>query len=231
MNGVAVERDGVWHIYPGSQSQTRSGPLVAAAVGAKPEQVLIRQAYAGGGCGRRLEADARVPAVLAAKAVGKPVKLIYSREEDVQNDFFRTITYQRMQGGLDAGGKLVVLTQDVCTAWATKRWGIEAFLSDSTDKKGKLDSFSVNGADGWYTIPNHHVRAIENDIAQTAAPAGQFRSVAPAWTFWAVESFMDELAHAAKEDPVAFRLAMLDPKGRKAASAPDPVAGAKTSPT
>jgi isoquinoline 1-oxidoreductase subunit beta len=227
MNCVAFERDGTWHIYSGSQFQTRSGPLTAAAVGAKPEQLVIHQVYLGGGFGRRLEADAMVPAVLASKAIGKPVKLIYSRDEDTQNDFFRTLTYQRLQGGLDAGGKLVALNQDVCSAWATKRWGIEAFLSDSTDKKGKLDSFSVNGADSWYTIPNHHVRAIENDIAQTAAPAGQFRSVAPAWTFWAVESFMDELAHAAKKDPVEFRLAMLDAAGQNAGSAPNSVGGAK----
>jgi isoquinoline 1-oxidoreductase subunit beta len=227
MNCVAFERDGTWHIYSGSQFQTRSGPLVAAAVGAKPEQVLIHQVYLGGGFGRRLEADAMVPAVLAAKAIGKPVKLIYDRQEDVQNDFFRTITYQRMQGGIDANGKIVALTQDVCSAWATKRWGIEAFLSDSTDKKGKLDSFSVNGSDSWYTIPNHHVRAIENDVAQAATPSGQFRSVAPAWTFWAVESFVDELAHAAKKDPVEFRLAMLDATGANAGSAPNSVGGAK----
>jgi isoquinoline 1-oxidoreductase len=227
MNCVAFERDGTWHIYSGSQFQTRSGPLTAAAVGVKPEQVLIHQVYLGGGFGRRLEADAMVPAALASKAIGKPVKLIYDRQEDTQNDFFRSITYQRLQGGLDAGGKLVALNQDVCSGWATKRWGIEAFLSDSTDKKGKLDSFSVNGADSWYSIPNHHVRAIENDVAQAAAPSGQFRSVAPAWTFWAIESFMDELAHAAKKDPVAFRLALLDAKGANAGSAPNAVGGAK----
>jgi isoquinoline 1-oxidoreductase len=227
MNCVAFEEGGLWHIYSGSQFQGRSGALCAAVAGVKPEQVLIHQVYLGGGFGRRLEADAMVPAVLASKAIGKPVKLIYSREEDTQNDFFRTLTYQRLQGGIDAGGKLVALNQDVCSAWATKRWGIEAFLSDSTDKKGKLDAFSVNGADSWYTIPNHHVRAIENDIAQVATPSGQFRSVAPAWTFWAVESFMDELAHAAKKDPVEFRLAMLDAKGVNAGSAPNSVGGAK----
>lgn len=227
MNCVAFERDGIWHIYSGSQFQTRSGPLVAAAAGAKPEQVLIHQVYLGGGFGRRLEADAMVPAVLAAKAVGRPVKLIYSREEDVQNDFFRTITYQRIEGGVGADGKLLALSQDVCSAWATKRWGIEAFLSDSTDKKGKLDQFSVNGADSWYTIPNHHVRAIENDLAQSATPSGQFRSVAPAWTFWAVESFVDEIAHKAGKDPVEFRLAMLDAAGVNAGSAPNSVGGAK----
>ena len=227
MNCVAFEDGGIWHIYSGSQFQGRSTALCAAVAGVKPEQVLIHQVYLGGGFGRRLEADAMVPAVIAAKAVGKPVKLIYSREEDTQNDFFRTLTYQRLQGGVDASGKLLALNQDVCSAWATKRWGIEAFLSDSTDKKGKLDSFSVNGADSWYTIPNHHVRAIENDIAQVATPSGQFRSVAPAWTFWAVESFMDELAHAAKKDPVEFRLALLDATGPNAGSAPNSVGGAK----
>ena len=227
MNCVAFEREGLWHIYSGSQFQTRSGPVTAAAIGVKPEQVLIHQVYLGGGFGRRLEADAMIPAALAAKAVGKPVKLIYTREEDTQNDFFRTLTYQRLQGGLDASGKLVALNQDVASAWATKRWGIEAFLSDSTDKKGKLDSFSVNGADSWYTIPNHHVRAIENDKAQAATPPGQLRAVAPGWTFWAIESFMDELAHMAKKDPVEFRLAMLDAAGVNAGTAPNSVGGAK----
>ncbi len=227
MNCVAAQEGGTWHIYSGSQFQGRSAAVVAAAVGAKPEQVAIHQVYLGGGFGRRLEADAMIPAAMAAKAVGRPVKLIYSREEDTQNDFFRTLTYQKLTGGLDASGKMVALNQDVCTAWATKRWGIEAFLSDSTDKKGKLDSFSVNGADSWYTIPNHHVRAIENDIAQVATPAGQFRSVAPAWTFWAAESFMDEMAHLAGKDPVQFRLAMLDATGVNAGSAPMAIGGAK----
>src|SRR5215472_5021700 len=227
MNCVAFEDGGIWHIYSGSQFQGRSTALCAAVAGVKPEQVLIHQVYLGGGFGRRLEADAMIPAVMAAKAVGKPVKLIYSREEDTQNDFFRTLTYQRLQGGVDANGKLLALNQDVCSAWTFKRWGLEAFLSDSTDKKGKLDSSAVNGADSWYTIPNHHVRAIENDIAQAATPSGQFRSVAPAWTFWAVESFMDELAHAAKKDPVEFRLALLDATGPNAGSVPNSVGGAK----
>jgi len=227
MNCVAFQSDGIWHIYSGSQFQTRSGPLVAAAVGAKPNEVLIHQVYLGGGFGRRLEADAMVPAALASKAIGKPVKLIYSREEDTKNDFFRTLTYQKLEGGVDKSGKLAALSQSVCSAWATKRWGIEAFMSDSTDKKGKLDAFSVNGADSWYTIPNHHVRAIENDLAQNATPSGQFRSVAPAWTFWAVESFIDEMAHKAGKDPVAFRLAMLDASGINAGSAPNSIGGAK----
>ncbi|HYX04370.1 MAG TPA: molybdopterin cofactor-binding domain-containing protein, partial [Reyranella sp.] len=93
------------------------------------------------------------------------------------------------------------------------------FLTPAVDKKGPLDSFTVNGADFWYTVPNHQVRAILNELAQKATPSGQLRSVAPGWTFWAVESMIDELALAAGKDPVDFRLAMLDGAGDNAGGA------------
>ncbi len=226
MNCVAFQEGDAWHIYSGSQFQSRAVPLAAAVAGVKPEQMFVHQLYLGGGFGRRLEADALIPTILASKAIGKPVKLIYTREEDTQNDFFRTLTYQKLQGGLDAKGNLVALKHDVCSGWATKRWKIDAFMADSVDKKGKLDAFSVNGADSWYSIPNHRVRAIENEIAQDAAPPGQLRSVSPAWTFWALESFLDEIAHKAGKDPVQLRLALLDAKGANGGAAPNSVGGA-----
>jgi CO/xanthine dehydrogenase Mo-binding subunit len=107
----------------------------------------------------------------------------------------------------------VALNHDVVAAWPTKRWGIPAFLSPSVDKKGALDAFTVNGADFFYSVPNHNVRAILNEMAQTATPSGQLRSVAPGWTFWATESMVDELAHAAGKDPAMFRIELLDGKG------------------
>jgi isoquinoline 1-oxidoreductase len=126
------------------------------------------------------------------------------------------LTYQRVKVGLDSDGKAVAMEHDVIGAWPTARWGIPAFLTPAVDKKGPHDSFTVNGADYWYTIPNHTVRNYENKLAQGATPSGQLRSVAPGWTFWAVESTMDEIAHATGQDPVEMRLKLLDGAGANA---------------
>jgi isoquinoline 1-oxidoreductase len=219
MNALAYEKDGMWHVHTGNQFATRTGGIAAGALGVDPKKVVLHQYFMGGGFGRRLDADMVIPAVLASKAVGKPVKVIYAREDDMAMDFTRPLTYQKVKAGLDANGALVGLQHDVVCAWPTARWGIPAFLTPSVDKKGPLDSFTVNGADFWYTVPNHKVRAILNELAQKATPSGQLRSVAPGWTFWAVESMIDELAHAAGKDPLDYRLAMLDGAGNNAGGA------------
>jgi isoquinoline 1-oxidoreductase beta subunit len=219
MNATAYEKDGVWHIHTGNQFASRTGGIAAGALGVDPKNVVLHQYFIGGGFGRRLDGDMVVPAVLASKAVAKPVKLIYAREDDMAMDFTRPLTYQKVKAGLDADGKLVGLAHDVVCAWPTARWGIPEFLTPAVDKKGPLDSFTVNGADFWYTVPNHQVRAILNELAQKATPSGQLRSVAPGWTFWAVESMIDELAHAAGKDPVDYRLALLDGAGDNAVGA------------
>ena len=215
MTATAEQKDDIWHVYTGNQFATRSGAIAAGAAGVDPKFVVMHQQWLGGGFGRRLEGDMLVPAVQASKAVGKPVKIIYTRENDMTMDFSRPLTFQKIKAGLDGDGKLVAMNHDVVAAWPTKRWGIPAFLSPSVDKKGALDAFTVNGADFFYTVPNHNVRAILNEMAQTATPSGQLRSVAPGWTFWAVESMVDELAHAAGKDPAQFRIDMLDGKGRQ----------------
>jgi isoquinoline 1-oxidoreductase beta subunit len=218
MNALAYEQGGVWHVHTGNQFATRTGAIAAAALGVDPKTVVLHQYFLGGGFGRRLDADMVIPAVLAAKAVGKPVKLIYAREDDMAMDFTRPLTYQKVKAGVDADGKLVGLQHDVVCAWPSERWGPD-FLAESADKKAKLDAFTVNGADFWYSVPNHTVRAILNELAQKATPAGHLRSVAPGWTFWAVESMIDEIAHAAGKDPVDYRLALLDGAGANAGGA------------
>src|SRR5580692_13170637 len=120
----------------------------------------MHQHFLGGGFGRRLESDMVVPAIAASKAVGKPVKLIFTREDDMQMDFTRPLTYQKVKVGLDGNGKPVAMEHDVIGAWPTAKWGIPAFLTPAVDKQrvgdtveNLHDSFTVNGADYWYSIP------------------------------------------------------------------------------
>ncbi|SFJ71791.1 xanthine dehydrogenase family protein molybdopterin-binding subunit [Bradyrhizobium sp. cf659] len=214
MNATAEFKGDILHIYSGNQFATRSGAIAAGAAGIDPKFVVMHQHWLGGGFGRRLDADMMVPAVQAAKAVGKPVKVIYSRENDMTMDFSRPLTYQKVKAGVDGDGKLVALSHDVVSAWPTARWGIPDLLTPSVDKKGPLDSFTVNGADFFYTVPNHYVRAIKNELAHNATPSGQLRSVAPGWTFWAVESMIDEIAAATGKDPAQFRISLLDGAGK-----------------
>ena len=225
MNCTAVLQDGVMHLFTGCQWQTRCGAMVGEAVGLEPANVVVHQQYLGGGFGRRLEPDAMIPAAIAAKEIGRPVKLVYTREYDLQNDFHRSLTFQRLRGGAGADGRLVALEHSVCSGWATKRQA-PGFLAESVDKKGRIDPFSMNGSDFWYTVPNHHVRGIENDVSQSATPPGQLRSVAPAWTFWAVESYIDEMARKTGQDPMLMRINMLDATGKNAGTPPNSVGGA-----
>ena len=219
MNATAEFEGDILHVYSGNQFATRSGAIAGAAAGIDPKFVVMHQMWLGGGFGRRLDADMMVPPVQAAKAVGRPVKVIYSRENDMTMDYSRPLTYQKVKAGMDGDGKLIALNHDVVSAWPTARWGIPDFLSPSADKKGKLDGFAINGADFFYTVPNHYVRTIKNEMAQKATPSGQLRSVAPGWTFWAVESMIDEIAHATGQDPAQFRISMLDGKGKNSGGA------------
>ncbi len=231
MNATVEFKDGKWHVYTGNQFATRMTAIAAITVGLDPakdgDKIVLHQHFLGGGFGRRLECDMVIPALLASKAVNKPVKLIYSREDDMKMDFTRPLTYQKVKVGMGADGMPVAMEHDVIGAWPTARWGIPAFLTPAVDKKGSHDGFAINGADSWYTLPNHTVRNYLNEIAQAATPSGQLRSVAPAWTFWAIESMVDEMAAAAGKDPVDYRLAMLDGAGDNAGTKPQNVGGAK----
>ncbi len=101
MNATAELKGDIWHIYTGNQFATRTGAIAAGAAGVDPKFVVMHQTCLGGGFGRRLDADMMVPAVQAAKAVGKPVKVIYSREDDMTMDFSRPLTFQKIKAGLE----------------------------------------------------------------------------------------------------------------------------------
>ncbi len=224
MNAVAFEKEGIMHIHSGHQSFTFAVGNTAAALGVEADKVVCHQYYAGGGFGRRTEPDCHILTAQVCKFAGRPVKLIYSREQDMMFDFHRTPTYQVIEGG-EEFGRITAMNHDIAAGWSTKR-AAPGFMPDSVDKKGKVDQFSTNGSDHWYDIPNHKVRSINNELSDKALPVGFLRAVAPSWTFWAVESYMDEMAKKAGRDPLAFRLDHLTAQGKNAGSPPNTVGGA-----
>src|SRR5881409_2715738 len=200
MNCVVRFADGAYDIYTGSQFQTFAVGTLAATLGVDASKVRIHQHYLGGGFGRRLEPDIMVETALIAREVKRPVKLIRSREEDLKRDFYRSATLQVVKAALAGDGKVVAWENTLVASHPGKRWG-----PDFVDKKG-LDQFALNGADHVYDIPNQLVRAVP---VETGIPVGYVRAVAPNYTFFAVETFMDELAKLAGVDPLQYRLSML----------------------
>jgi isoquinoline 1-oxidoreductase subunit beta len=221
-----VLRDGErWHVYAGSAFQTRAVAAIADALDTDVEQVSLHQCYLGDPTGGRVEIDALVAAARAAKASGRPVKLIFDRDEALRFDFQRPLTVQRLAAALDRERRPIALSHDICSAWPLKR-ALPIALQPGADGKTKLDWSAVTGADSWYSFPNYRVRAIENDLAQRVAPAGFFRAASTGWTFWALESFIDELAHRIGRDAVALRLELLDAHGVNAGGPPSAIGGA-----
>lgn len=215
MNALVEIKDGTYHIHAGNQFQTLLMGLVGA-LGVPPEKIVFRQALLGGGFGRRLDCDYVVMACHTAAAVGKPVKMIYSREADTLMDFTRPSACVRMTAGLK-GTEIAGWKNSSASAWASARQA-PAFMGPdlSGDEDKKYDGFAINGADHWYTMPNQKALLSLNQVAQSAMPPGHLRSVGPGWQFWAVESFLDEIAAETGEDPLALRLRLLDGAGKNA---------------
>jgi isoquinoline 1-oxidoreductase beta subunit len=194
---VAADRCDVW---APTQNQGGTQALAAKITGLKPEQVFVHTTYLGGGFGRRFETDYVDEAVSLSKAVGRPVKVLWKREEDMQNDFYRPANYTRIEAGLDATGRL--------TAWSHKIVcpSIFARVFPAMMKNG-IDNAAVEGVtDLEYEVPNLSVEYVRIDLP---VPVGFWRSVGASHNGFVIESFVDELAAAAKKDPLEFRLAHL----------------------
>src|SRR5690606_24260646 len=217
-NALACEKGGKWEIYTGNQWQSLILPTLAKALGVREDQVVMRTHLLGGGFGRRLYGDYAVMAALASRTIGKPVKLVCTREDDVRLDCFRSPSVQRVRMAFDGGGKITGMEHHAAAGWRTEAMAPDA-LSPGLNGK-PYDQFSINGADHWYDTGSHRVRAISNDLALRSFLPGWLRSVGPGWTNWALESFMDEAAHKLGKDPLALRLELLKPEGRNAGSAP-----------
>lgn len=225
VNALAFEKDGIFEIHAGTQWQSLILPVLAKALGRPQERIVLRTYALGGGFGRRLNGDYTVPAALAAKALGKPVKMVLTRPDDMRFDSFRSPSIQTLRMAFGSGGKVAAMDHHASAGWPTLVMAPDQMAKGLHEQL--YDPFAISGADHWYSVGAQRVRALANDLANSAFRPGWLRSVGPGWTNWAVESFMDEAAHATASDPVAFRLALLDGAERNAGSAPNSVGGAK----
>ena len=200
MNCTAhVRADGV-DIWAPTQNQTGVQMIGGQIGGVAPEKVAVHTTYLGGGFGRRFELDFIIEALETSKAAGAPVKVIWSREDDIQHAQYRPANYHQLRAGLDASGRPVAWTHRIVAP------SIMARMFPQTVKNG-LDGEAVEGGVGLpYAIPNVHV---DYQLTDTGIPVGFWRSVNNSFNGFAVEGFIDELAAAAKQDPYEYRRALL----------------------
>lgn len=206
LNAIAELHDGGVEIWAGSQFQTVEQNVVAAILGLKPEQVAIHTTWAGGSFGRRAnaKADYIAEAATVAKALGKgrPVQLVWTREDDIHGGFYRPMFHHKLKGGLAKDGTPMVWHHRLAGQSIAAGTPFAAIMV-----KDGVDSLSVEGARGMpYAIAN---RRIEAHTAQSPVPVLWWRSVGHSHTGFVVESFIDEMAHAAGKDPLEYRLSLL----------------------
>jgi isoquinoline 1-oxidoreductase beta subunit len=188
---------------------TRVQSEAAKAAGLPVEKVTVHQHLLGGGFGRRLEPDMVVAAVRIAKQVDGPVKVVWSREEDIQHDIYRPVYRDTIAATL-SDGKIVGFKYKVSGSGVIARWFPPAFQNG-------VDIDAVDSAvDTPYDIPNFHVEYVRAE--PPAVPTGFWRGVGPNNNVFAIECFMDEMARKAGKDPIAFRSSMLGTKPRMLAA-------------
>jgi isoquinoline 1-oxidoreductase beta subunit len=192
---------GACELWIGTQIMARVQSSVAKALGLPAEKVTVHQHLLGGGFGRRLEPDMAIKAARIAQRVDGPVKVTYSREEDIQHDIYRPV-YRDLLAASLKNGKINGWTHRITGSSVVARWLPAAYTHD-------VDFDAVDSAvDMPYGIPHFRVEYVRRE--PPAVPTGFWRGVGPNNNVFAIESFMDELAHKAGKDPVAFRLSMLD---------------------
>ena len=193
---VHVTADGC-DIWVGTQIPTVAQGAVAKTLGIEPEKVRIHNHLLGGGFGRRLEFDFIVQAALIAKQFKDPVKVVWSREEDIQHDMYRPYYYDRISAGFDANDKLIAWNHRIVGSSIMARFFPPGF-------KDGIDPDAVDGAiDLPYNLPNYRVEYVREE--PPGIPTAFWRGVGPTRNAYVIESFVDELAAAAKKDPLEFR--------------------------
>ena len=182
-----------------SQGPQWAQSVIAQIANLPPEKVTVHTTLMGGGFGRRYQADFVMEAAQVSKATGKPVMVLWTREDDMQHDFYRPASYHKLQGALDSEGRLAAWKHFQSSTSIASKWS-----QKGADDPG-LDEFGT-GATIPYATPN--IR-IEYTLAHSSAPRAWWRSVEHSSSGFVMESFIDELAHAAGQDPLAYRLKLI----------------------
>ena len=210
LNCAAEITPGKCEIWTGTQFQTGDQAAAAKIAGLKPAQVYVHTTFLGGGFGRRgnPNADFVSEAVHLAKAAGKPVQVVWTREDDIRGGYYRPMWMSRLRAGLDGSGRIAGWTHTIVGQSILGGTPFAGMI------KNGIDETSVEGAaDSPYlkSVSDYHV---DLHSPQLPVPVLWWRSVGHSHTAFAVESFIDELAHAAGKDPVAFRRELLhgDPR-------------------
>jgi isoquinoline 1-oxidoreductase beta subunit len=204
INCTVQVKDGAAQVWTSTQVPGLARMAAAKALGMDEEKVTVHQLLLGGGFGRRLEVDYVAQAAAIAQAAGgAPVQTLWSREQDTQHDFYRPACMARFKAGFDAQGQLVAwhnlsVGQAIVPQVLARTFGLPGAGPDKTASEGAFDQ--------PYEWP--HAR-IAHEIIDLPLPVGFWRSVGHSHQAFFKESFVDEAAHAAKKDPVAFRAALL----------------------
>ena len=202
---VHVRKDGC-EIWVGNQAIARAQATAAKVTALPLHKVVVHNHLIGGGFGRRLEIDGVTRAVQIAQHVDGPVKVVWTREEDIQHDMYRPYFFHRISAGLDETGKPVAWNHRFAGSSILARWLAPAFNDG-------LGPDTTEGAiDLAYDLPNMHVEYLR--VEPPGIPTTFWRSPGPSHHVFVIESFMDELAAAAKQDAVAYRRALLDKSPR-----------------
>jgi isoquinoline 1-oxidoreductase beta subunit len=202
-NCVVHVKDGGCEIWTGTQIPGSGRDEAAKAMGVPADKVVLHNKLMGGGFGRRLEPDYILRAIEVGKQVQAPVKLIWSREEDMQHDLYRPFYHDAIEAGLGADGKPI--------AWTHKITGSSIMARLYPQYYKGVDADAVDGSVTTpYTLPAQRVEFIRHE---SAVPTSWWRGVGGARSAFVVESFIDELAHAAGADPIAYRRSLTsDPR-------------------
>jgi len=197
---VHVQKDAC-EVWTGTQVLSRAHATAARVTGLAPEKVVVHNHLLGGGFGRRLEFDVVTQAVRIGQQVDGPVKVVWTREEDIQHDVYRPYYYDRIAAGLDASGKPVAWTHRIVGPSILARYLPAAF-------RDGIDPDAVDAAVHLtYDIPAIRVEYVRHETP--VLNTGFWRGVGPTHNCFVIESFVDELAAAGKTDPVAYRRALL----------------------